>query len=408
MAAETAFDFTGAAGQKLAGRLARPAGPMRGAAVLAHCFTCGKDLRSLRILAGRLVAEGFAVLRFDFTGIGRSGGELAEAGVAANAGDLEAAARALAAEGLAPGLLVGHSLGGAAVLLAAGRIESVRAVATIGAPADAAHVLKHLGCALDRVEQEGRAPVTIAGRRFEIGRRFVEEARGAAVEEAVARMRRALLILHAPGDAVVGIEHAARLFKAARHPKSFVSLDRADHLLSRPEDAEYAASVIAAWAGRYLPAPPEPVTAPPEGITRVREADPTGFLQHIRAGRHALTADEPASVGGTDLGPSPYQLLTAALGACTAMTIRMYARRKGWPLAGVEVDVSHERQHAADCGGGEGCRIDVFRRVIRLEGDLDEAQRARLAEIADRCPVHRTLSREARIETELAPPDAVS
>ncbi|SEA34364.1 bifunctional alpha/beta hydrolase/OsmC family protein [Rubrimonas cliftonensis] len=401
------FEFAGHDGAPLAARLDRPVGAPRAAALFAHCFTCGKDIAAARRVAQGLAARGVAVLRFDFTGLGHSGGEFANTSFTTNVEDLTLAAAALAERVAPPQLLVGHSLGGAAVLAARAHIPSVRAVATIGAPADAEHVLKHLGGSLARIREEGAAEVEIGGRPVRVGRDFVEAAQGARLGEAVASLRAALLILHAPRDAVVGVDEASALFRAAKHPKSFVSLDDADHLLSRPEDAAYAADVIAAWAGRYLDPAEPPRDSPPEGVTRVREADPGGFLQQVSTGGHALLADEPASVGGTGRGPSPYQLLAAALGACTTMTLRMYARRKGLKLTGVAVDVSHGKSHAEDCegcgdgdgGGAGGGRIDVFTREIALEGALSEAERARLLEIADRCPVHRTLERGARVET---------
>ncbi len=398
------LDFAGGSGHRLAARLDLPAGRPRAAALFAHCFTCGKDIAAARRIAGRLSAAGIAVLRFDFTGLGHSEGEFANAGFGANLADLVAAAEAMAARDLAPQLLVGHSLGGAAVLAAAGEIASVRAVATIGAPADPAHVLENFGCALETIREAGEAEVTLAGRAFRISRSFVEDTEAHRLEDRIAHLRRALLVLHAPRDAQVGIDNASRIFLAAKHPKSFVTLDDADHLLSRPADADYAAEVIAAWAERYLDAAPE---APgPEGDTaRASEIEPDGFLQDIRVGpRHMMRADEPKSHGGTDLGPSPYGFVSAGLAACTSMTIRMYARRKGWPLEHVSVDVSHDKIHAEDCADCEtrSGKIDRFRRVVRLAGPLDAEQRARLLEIADRCPVHRTLEGEVVVETALA------
>jgi len=399
------LEFEGHAGNRLAARLDRPDGPVRAVALFAHCFTCGKDIAAARRIAGRLTAEGWAVLRFDFTGLGHSEGEFANAGFSANIADLIGAAQHLEHRELAPQLLIGHSLGGAAVLAAAAGIDSVRAVATIGAPADPAHVLDSFSGSLETIRAEGRAEVTLAGRRFEIARDFVEDMEAATLEDRLGRLGRALLILHAPRDAQVGIENAGRIFSAAKHPKSFVSLDDADHLLTRAADADYAAGVIAAWARRYVTLAEPPADDTPEGVVRVSEADPDGFLQDVSVGgRHMLKADEPAAHGGSDLGPSPYQFLAAGLGACTAMTIRMYARRKGWALTHVAVDVGHDRIHAEDCAECETRtgRIDRFRREVRLEGDLDDAQRARLMEIADRCPVHRTLEGEVRVETVAA------
>jgi putative redox protein len=397
------FGFEGHGGHPLAGRLDLPSGRPRAAALFAHCFTYGKDIAAARRIAARLSAEGYAVLRFDFTGLGHSGGEFANTDFASNAGDLVAAAAAMDRRGLAPGLLIGHSLGGAAVLAAAGRIASARALVTIGAPFDPAHVLGHLGAAVDTIRAEGSAEIRLAGRPFRIGRAFVEDVAQADLAATIGGLRRALLVMHAPRDAVVGIDNAGQIFGAAKHPKSFVTLDDADHLITDPADADYAAGVIAAWAARYLDmAPPDPVAGSPEGVTRVTEADPAGFLQDILAGPHHLSADEPKAMGGSDLGPSPYQLLAAALGACTAMTMRMYARRKGWPVAGIEVDVTHDRVHSDDAA--QGGRTNRFRRVLRLSGDLDADQRTRLHEIADRCPVHRTLEAGARVETTAEDP----
>lgn len=400
----TRITFPGHSGAELAARLDRPEGPQLATALFAHCFTCSKDIRAARRIAGRLSAMGIAVLRFDFTGLGHSQGEFANTTFTSNVADLEAAAGWLAAQDMAPDLLIGHSLGGAAVLRAAGRIASARAVTVIGAPFDPAHVTHNFNDALPRIEAEGAAEVTLAGRAFTVTRDFVEDISGTKLGLDIAALRRALLILHAPRDEVVGIDNAARIFEAARHPKSFVTLDDADHLVSDPADAEYAAEVIAAWSGRYLDlTPPAPPPGAPEGIVRVSEADADGFLQDVNGGpdHHAL-ADEPRAQGGTDRGMSPYGFLAAGLGACTSMTIRMYARRKGWSLSHVSVDVSHDKVHAEDAASESETKIDRFHRVIRLEGDLSEDQRARLQEIADKCPVHRTLERRSHIVTELA------
>lgn len=397
------FTFTGHAGDRLSGRLELPEGPVLATALFAHCFTCGKDIAAARRIAGRLAAMGFAVLRFDFTGIGQSGGSFAATSFTSNAADIVAAAEALAGRGLAPDLLIGHSLGGAAALRAAGDIGSVRAVATIGAPFDPAHVIATFDAARETIERDGSAEVTLGQRRIRIGRALLEDLAQAELTGAIATLGRALLVLHAPRDEIVGIDNATRIFVAAKHPKSFVTLDGSDHLLSRSEDAEYAAGVIAAWAGRYLnlrrPAPPP---GAPEGVVRVSEADPDGFLQDIDAGpRHHAVADEPLAYGGTDRGMSPYGFLAAALGACTSMTIRMYARKKGWPLDHVSVEVTHDKMHAQDAATGIVPRIDRFHRAIRLEGPLTADQRERLREIADKCPVHRTLEAGAAVETVL-------
>ncbi|MEZ5715902.1 MAG: bifunctional alpha/beta hydrolase/OsmC family protein [Paracoccaceae bacterium] len=398
--------FPGHDGLDLAARLDMPAGPHLATALFAHCFTCSKDIPAARRIAQRLAAAGIAVLRFDFTGLGHSEGEFANTSFATNLQDLEAAARWLEGRGLAPDLLIGHSLGGAAVLKAAADIPSARAVVTIGAPFDPAHVTQHFSDEVETICREGEARVEIGARPFTIKRQFIEDIAAQHLREAVAGLHRALLVLHAPRDTVVGIDNAADIFLAARHPKSFVTLDTADHLISDPADAEYAAGVIAAWAAHYLDLrPPAPPPGAPEGITRVSEADPKGFLQDIASGpRHHALADEPLAYGGTNRGMSPYGFVAAGLGACTSMTIRMYARRKGWPLTHVSVDVSHAKVHAQDAEPGSRDKIDTFRREITLTGALDPEQRQRLLEIADRCPVHRTLERSSEIVTVLTEP----
>ncbi|QMU58108.1 MAG: alpha/beta fold hydrolase [Boseongicola sp.] len=397
------FTFDGHAGDALAARLDMPDGPHLATALFAHCFTCGKDITAARRIATRLSSMGIAVLRFDFTGLGHSEGEFANTTFTSNAQDLVRAAAALTDRGHAPTLIIGHSLGGAAVLKAATDIPSIKAVVTIGAPFDPGHVTHNFGDALDKISSDGKAEVSLAGRPFTIGKDFVDDVAGAALTPSIAHLGKALLVMHAPLDETVGIENATNIFMAAKHPKSFVTLDNADHLVSRPADAEYTAEVIAAWAGRYLdlkaPAPPP---GAPEGIVRVAEADSKGFLQDVNAGpAHHTLADEPEAYGGSNRGMTPYGFLSAGLGACTSMTIRMYARRKKWPLTHVFVDVSHDKLHAQDAGTTDSAKIDGFRREIHLEGDLDEDQRARLLEIADKCPVHKTLELGAKVETVL-------
>ncbi len=394
--------FPGHDGQDLAARLDQPDGPLLGTVLFAHCFTCSKDIPAARRIAGRLASMGLAVLRFDFTGLGHSDGEFANTTFTSNVDDLVCAARYLAGRDMAPGMLIGHSLGGAAVLRAAARIDSIRAVATIGAPFDPAHVTHNFHDALDEIKRNGAAEVTLGGRPFQISRDFVEDISAANLAPAIRDLNAALLVMHAPRDTQVGIENASEIFKAAQHPKSFVTLDDADHLITRTRDAEYTAEVIAAWSGRYLDLrPPAPPPGAPEGIVRVSEADANGFLQDINAGpEHHALADEPEAYGGTNRGMSPYGFLSAGLGACTSMTIRMYARRKGWPLTHVHVDVCHDKMHAQDASGGE--KIDGFIREIYLEGTLTDEQCQKLLEIADKCPVHRTLERASKITTRLA------
>lgn len=394
--------FSGHSGHTLAARLDLPDGPHLATALFAHCFTCSKDIPAARRIAGRLASLGIAVLRFDFTGLGHSKGEFKNTTFTTNAQDLKAAAAALAQRGMAPSLLIGHSLGGAAVLRVADEIEGVKAVVTLGAPFDPGHVTHNFGDAIAEIEEKGSAAVHLGGRPIMIGRDFLHDVAAEKLVSHIQNMKSALLVMHAPLDDIVGVENATQIFVAAKHPKSFVTLDNADHLITRGEDAEYAAEVIAAWVSRYLDLrPPAPPIGAPEGVTRVSEADPAGFLQDVAAGpKHHVLADEPMAYGGTDRGLTPYQFLAAGLGACTSMTVRMYARRKGWPLKHVSVDVTHDKVHAQDAEVGQS-KIDTFTRILKLEGDLDDAQRARLLEIADKCPVHKTLEQGARVDTKL-------
>lgn len=399
--------FPGTTGAELAARLDKPEGQVRAAAIFAHCFTCSKDIAAARRVAGRLAALGIAVLRFDFTGLGHSGGEFANTDFSSNVGDLVAAAEWMTEMDMAPQLLIGHSLGGAAVLKAAPNIKSLRAVVAIGAPADPAHVANNFAGKLDEIRANGSARVTLAGRSFEIRKQFLDDISGTSLTEALPQLGAALLVLHAPRDAIVGIDNASTIFLAAKHPKSFISLDDADHFLSREQDAEYVADVISSWSSRYLDIAPEPKSPTvPEGVVRVAEAEASGFRQDITiGGKHQIVSDEPVEMGGTDLGPSPYQLLSAALGACTAMTIRLYANRKDMPLKHITCDVTHAKSHARDCQDCDKpqAKVDVFDRSIRLEGDLTAEQRDSILEIADKCPVHRTLHERVEIKTRMAP-----
>ena len=394
------FTFAGHAGDDLAARLDLPSGPHLATAIFAHCFTCSKDITAARRIAGRLAAMGIAVLRFDFTGLGHSQGEFANTSFTSNVQDLHAAHDALTSRDMVPQLIIGHSLGGAAVLKAASQMAGIKAVVTIGAPFDPEHVTHNFADAIPQIMADGQAEVSLGGRPFTISKAFIEDVSQTSLSAATANLHAALLVMHAPRDATVGVENATQIFTAAKHPKSFVTLDGADHLMSNAEDAEYAADTIATWARRYITlANPSPAADIPEGILRVTEADPNGFLQDIQSGTHHVLADEPTSFGGTNRGLSPYGLMSAGLGACTSMTIRMYARRKKWPLTGVHVDISHAKQH--DPAAPDN-KIDAFHRTIALQGDLDDTQRARLLDIADKCPVHKTLEAGAKVETSLA------
>lgn len=393
--------FEGSGGAKLAARLDRPTGSAKATALFAHCFTCSMDSHAATRISRALAGLGIATLRFDFTGLGGSEGDFGNGGFSSNVDDLVAAAAFLKDRGQGPALLIGHSLGGAAVLAAAERIPEVKAIATIAAPAEPDHVGRLFVGASAEIEAKGAAPVEIAGRRFTITKGFLDDISGHRLTDTVARLKRALLVFHAPTDDVVGIDNATKIFVAAKHPKSFVSLAGADHLLTRAEDAGYVASVLAAWATRYVPELSAVVTepTPEEGWVEVQETRAGRYAQRIRVGRHVLAADEPADVGGDDTGPGPYDLLSAALGACTSMTVRMYAERKSWPLERVTVRLHHEKVHAADCADCENevRKIDRIERRIRIEGALDAGQRQRLLEIADKCPVHQTLHRENEI-----------
>ena len=386
----------------LAGALELPALAPRAFALFAHCFTCGKASAAASRISRTLAASGVAVLRFDFTGIGGSDGDFANTDFSSNIKDLVAAANFLREAHQAPAILIGHSLGGTAVLAAAEHIPEAKAVVTIGSPADPEHVIKQFSADLARIETDGEAEVQLAGRPFRIRKSFLDDLRAVKLTDRIRSLRRALLVMHAPFDNVVSIDDAGMIFQAAMHPKSFVSLDSADHLLNGLDDAQYVANTIAAWVSRYVPPDDAGDSAPVAGgHVRVGEGDKK-FLRHVASDDHAWLADEPKAVGGANLGPDPYEHLLAALGTCTSMTIRMYANRKGWPLEDISIDLRHSREHASDCEDceGGGAKIDVITRFIALHGPLDAEQRQRLLEIADRCPVHRTLENDIRIDTQ--------
>jgi uncharacterized OsmC-like protein/pimeloyl-ACP methyl ester carboxylesterase len=398
-----AITFPGASGAALAARLDGPLAPPLAYVLFAHCFTCSKDTRAAAYISEALAEAGLAVLRFDFTGLGGSEGDFANTNFTSNVADLLAAAEWLRREHRAPAILVGHSLGGSAMLAAAASVPEARAVVTIGSPAEPAHLGHLLRDSRETIERTGEATVDIGGRPFQVKKQLLDDIADQKLGEIVPRLGKALLVMHSPKDTIVGIDNASKIFLAARHPKSFVSLDSADHLLSRRGDARYAAGVIAAWAQRYLGVEPETVPEAPEGRVLVRETRDGRFSNQVIVGRHVFRADEPVAVGGNDTGPSPYDLLCAALGACTTMTIRSYADLKKLPLERASVELRHDKIYAADCSDCETRegKIDRIERIVRLEGDLSPEQRAKLLEISNKCPVHRTLHSEVSIVTAL-------
>lgn len=395
--------FRNKQGQELVGRLELPADRHpHNYALFAHCFTCNKNLQAVRNIGKALTSQGFGVLRFDFTGLGESDGDFADTNFSGNVEDLVSAADYLRENYEAPTLLIGHSLGGAAVIFAAAEIPSVRALATIGAPSNPTHVKHLLRSGIDQIEAEGKAVVNLSGRDFTIKKQFLDDLESQSLPKVAQHLRKPLLIMHSPQDATVEIKNAEEIYVAARHPKSFVSLDGADHLLSKKEDSAYAGKVISEWSQRYLEIPEEEDLKTDHEVVASLDAD-DGFSTQMRVGNHYLNADEPTSFGGNDFGPSPYELVSAGLSACTAMTIQMYTRRKGWDVQNVEVHTSYGKEHAQDCEDCESdtAKIDTFNREIKLTGDLDAKQKARIMEIADKCPVHRTLHNETQVISRL-------
>lgn len=400
------FQFPGSNGQLLAASLDLPEGDPIAYALLAHCFTCGKDVLAAKRIAEGLARRGIATLRFDFTGIGASEGEFANSTFSSNIEDLVHAADHLRTTRQAPSILIGHSLGGAAILAATSQIPDAKCVATIAAPSDPAHVTHLFKDALPAIREHGEMEVSLAGRPFRIRREFLDDIAEHRLIETMAGLHKPLLIFHSPTDDYVGIDNATRIFIAAKHPKSFISLTGADHLLTQKRDATYVADMIATWATRYLETAPAATDANPgiaDGVV-VRETGASKFQQLISVGTHRMIADEPVDAGGLDTGPGPYDFLLAGLGACTSMTMRLYADRKSIPLKRTTVTLKHSRVYAKDC---EACEtqegmISRIERTIAMEGDLDDEQHKKLLEIADKCPVHRTLTSEIDIVTRIA------
>src|SRR5246127_2269331 len=401
------FQFEGEGGVQLAASLDLPAGEPHAYALFAHCFTCGKDVLAARRIAMALADKGIAVLRFDFTGLGSSEGDFANATFSSNVADLVRAANYLRETRGAPAILIGHSLGGAAILAAAGRIPEAKAVVTIAAPSDPAHVTGLFKDHVEDIRKSGEARVSLAGRPFTIKRSFLDDVAEQNLMAGIASLHKALLVMHSPTDDTVGIDNATRIFVTARHPKSFVSLADADHLLSQRRDSSYVADVIAAWVSRYIETAMPMATADASHAPRqvvVRETRNGKFQNTVSIGPHRMLADEPIAAGGDDSGPGPYDFLLSALGACKSMTMRLYADRKSFPLARATVTLNHSKIHAQDCAECEtkDGLLDQIDVVIGLEGPLDADQRKRILEIADKCPVHRTLTSEIRIVTRAA------
>jgi putative redox protein len=399
------FQFAGTGGHQLAAALDLPDSAITAYALFAHCFTCGKDVLAARRISAALAAKGIAVLRFDFTGLGSSEGDFANSTFSSNVADLVLAADHLRLTRKAPAILIGHSLGGAAILAAAGQIPEARAVVTIAAPSDPGHVTHLFKDRIEDIRQQGEVQVSLAGRPFRIKREFIDDVAEQSLTAKIATLHKALLVMHSPTDDTVGIDNATHIFVSAKHPKSFVSLAGADHLLSQRRDSVYVADVIAAWAERYIEAAPTDASADSGMAPRrvvVQETRASKFQQAVTTGPHHLTADEPIAAGGQDTGPGPYDFLLTGLGACTSMTMRLYADRKSLPLDRVTVTLKHSKIYANDC---EECEtregmLDQIERDIRIEGALDAEQRKKLMEIADKCPVHRTLHSEIRIVTK--------
>jgi len=396
--------FKNKEGQSLAGRLELPVNQHpHNFAIFAHCFTCNKNLTAVRNIGRALTSNGFGILRFDFTGLGESEGDFGDTNFSGNVEDLIAASDYLKRKYSAPSLLIGHSLGGAAVIYAAAQANSVKAVATIGAPSNPKHVQHLLQSSLEEITENGKAIVNLSGRDFTIKKQFLDDLENKSLSETVKNLRKPILIMHSPQDNTVGIRNAEEIYKAAHHPKSFISLDGADHLLMNKKDSVYAGEVIAGWAKRYLNiADPEELPKTKHQVVASLDFDDE-FTTEMKVGNHYMTADEPISFGGNDFGPSPYEMVSAGLSACTAMTLQMYAKRKDWRIENVEVHTTYSKTHALDCEDCESsnAKIDTFHREIKITGNFDDKQLERLLQIADKCPVHKTLHSETQVITAL-------
>jgi len=396
-------NFTNAEGQQLVGRLELPINQhAHNFVIFAHCFTCNKNLSAVKNITRELTSNGFGVLRFDFTGLGESEGDFENTNFSGNVDDLISASNYLKENYTAPTLLIGHSLGGAAAIFAAAEIESVKAVATVGAPSHPKHVQHLIQSSVDEIKTTGQANVNIGGRPFTIKKQFLDDIETKSLPDVAKNLRKALLVMHSPQDTTVGIENAEAIYISAKHPKSFVSLDGADHLLMKKEDSIYVGNVIANWAKRYVSIPKtETLSTSHQAVASLDTQD--GFTTQMTVGNHTMMADEPISFGGNDFGPSPYELVSAGLSACTAMTVQMYVKRKGWDLQNIEVHTSHTKvaKQIIENGEQKEIKIDTFNREIKLKGSLDEKQIQRMLQIADKCPVHKTLHSDIQVITKL-------
>jgi len=397
------INFTNAEGQQLVGRLELPINQHpHNFVIFAHCFTCNKNLSAVKNITRELTSNGFGVLRFDFTGLGESEGDFENTNFSGNVDDLISASNYLKENHTAPTLLIGHSLGGAAVIFAASKIDSVKAVATIGAPSNPKHVKHLIQNSVEEIKATGKANVSIGGRPFTIKKQFLDDIETKSLPDVAKNLRKALLVLHSPQDTTVGIENAEEIYVAARHPKSFVTLDGADHLLMKKEDSIYVGSVIATWAKRYISIPKiDTISTTHQAVASLDAED--GFTTQMTVGSHTMMADEPVSYGGNDFGPSPYEFVSAGLSACTAMTVQMYVKRKGWDLQNIEVHTSHTKvaKQIVENGEQKEIKVDTFNREIKLKGNLDDKQIQRMLQIADKCPVHKTLHSAIEVITTL-------
>jgi len=391
-------------GEQLSGKLDLPVDKrVHSYTIFAHCFTCNKNLKAIKNISKGLTSSGFGVLRFDFTGLGQSKGEFEDTNFSHNVDDLMAAYEFLNANYKPPKLIVGHSLGGTAALFAARQADSIKAVVTIGSPFQPEHVSKLIQSKEDEIEKDGKAEVNIGGRNFTIKNDFLEDIRKNKIDDFIGDLKKPFLILHSPQDKIVGIKNAELLYMHAHHPKSFVSLDGADHLLSNSNDSSYVGEVVASWAKRYLEIDGKSINLKSNQNVIASLSSEDGFTTDMALASHKLLADEPVDFGGNNLGPNPYEFLSAALASCTAMTIQMYAKRKKWPLEYVEVHINHKKDHCQDCQNLDSkSKIDIFQRQLVLKGNLDDKQRHRLLEIADKCPVHRTLHSDVEVKTSLS------